>query len=234
MPRLTDDPIPPPTPQKRRRGLWLPIGEVVGVLALVIAGLNFWQAHQQYQTAQKAAQTQAQARSAFVMTGAANRAGDRIDFHPLNPDQAIQSQTYIFPDALADRPIKLAATPPRLERSWIEKGLRAALAGEHAPGSGEGLAPLAVVTTYVQDGETYTDDGSLYQVGYAWRSTLLGGRKITLEGVSLAQRGVKGAQAAAEVNRRWRADHPPKAAPAPTPAPPRPAQEDPAGAGPGG
>ncbi len=196
--------------------MWITIGELVGVLALVIAGLNFWQSHQQYLSAQKAAQTQAQARSAFVMTGAASRGGDRIDFHPLNPDQAIQSQTYIFPDALADHQIQLAATQPRLERAWIEKGLRDTLNAERAPASGEGVAPFAVVTTYVQDGDTYTDDGSLYQIGYAWRSTLFGGRKITLEGVALAKRGVKGALAA-EVNRRWRADHPPKAAAAPPP-----------------
>jgi len=224
---LTDDPTPPPTPQQRRRRVWLTIGELVGVLALVIAGLNFWQSHQQYLTAQKAAETQAQARSAFVMAGVATAAGDRIDFHPLNPDQAIQSQTYTFPEALAGRPIQLAAARPRLERAWIEKGLRDALKADGAPASGEGVAPLAVTTTYVQDGETYTDDGSLYQIGYAWRSTLFGGRKITLEGVALAKRGVKG-PLAAEVNRRWRADHPPKAAPAPT----RPDAAGPAEAGP--
>jgi hypothetical protein len=216
---LTDDPIPPPSSQQRSRRLWLTIGELVGVLALVIAGLNFWQSHQQYLTAQKAAQTQAQARSAFVMTGAASRTGDRIDFHPLNPDQAIQSQTYIFPDALVDHQIQLAATQPRVERAWIEKGLREALNADHAPASGDGVAPLAVVTTYVQDGDTYTDEGSLYQVGYAWRSTLFGGRKITLEGVALAKRGVKEALAA-EVNRRWLIAHPPKVAA--TPAQPRP------------
>jgi len=227
---LTDDPVLPPTPQQRRRRVWITIGELVGVLALVIAGLNFWQSHQQYLSSQKAAQTQAQARSAFVMTGTASRTGDRIDFHPLNPDQAIQSQTYIFPTALADHPKQLAATQPRLERDWIEKGLREALNADHAPASGEGVAPLAVVTTYVQDGDTYTDDGSLYQVGYAWRSTLFGGRKITLEGVALAKRGVKGALAA-EVNRRWAADHPPKAAP--TPAEPLPDSADRAETDPG-
>jgi len=227
---LTDDPVLPPSPQQRRRRVWLTIGELVGVLALVIAGLNFWQSHQQYLTAQKAAQTQAQARSAFVMTGAASRTGDRIDFHPLNPDQAIQSQTYIFPDALVDHKIELAATRPRLERAWIEKGLREALNADRAPANGEGVAPLAVITTYVQDGDTYTDDGSLYQVGYAWRSTLFGGRKITLEGVALAKRGVKGALAA-EVNRRWLTAHPPKTAP--KPAPPPPGAGDQARAGPG-
>ncbi len=229
---MTDDPIPPPTPQQRRRRVWLTIGELVGVLALVIAGLNFWQSHQQYLSAQKAAQTQAQARSAFVMTGAASRTGDRIDFHPLNPDQAIQSQTYIFPDALADHQIQLSATQPRLERGWIETGLRAALNADHAPGRGAGVAPVGVVTTYVQDGDTYTDDGSLYEIGYAWRSTLFGGRKITLEGVALAKRGVKG-PLAAEVSRLWRADHPPKASPAPTPAQSRPDAEGRAAAGSG-
>jgi hypothetical protein len=193
--------------------------------------LNFWQSRQQYVAAQRTAETEAHARSAFVMTGVASRAGDRIDFHPLNPDQAIQSQTYIFPDALADRPIQLAATQPRLQLDWIDKGLRAALKRDRAPASGEGVAPVAVVTTYVQDGDTYTDDGSLYQIGYAWRSTLFGGRKITLEGVALAKRGVKGALGP-EVNRRWRAEHPPK--PAATPEVTRPDAGDPAAAGPQG
>jgi len=215
---LTHDPAPPSTPAQRRRRVWLTIGEVVGVLALVIAGLNFWQSHQQYLAAQKMAATEAQARSAFVMTGVASRAGDRIDIHPLNSDQAIQNQTYVFPAVLADHPIKLTATQPRLERAWIDQGLRAALAAAHAPPSGAGVAPVAVVTTYVQDGETYTDDGSLYEVGFSWRSTLFGGRKITLEGVALAKRGVKG-DPAAQVNRLWLADHPPKAAVAPAVTP---------------
>jgi hypothetical protein len=48
----------------------------------------------------------------------------------------------------------------------------------------------------------------------------------------LAKRGVKGALAA-EVNRRWQADHPPKAAPVSTPAPPRPDAGGRAGADPG-
>jgi hypothetical protein len=223
------DPAPPPTPQQRRRRVWLTIGELVGVLALVIAGLNFWQSHQQYLSAQKTAETQAQARSAFVMAGVATRTGDRIDIRPLNPDQAIQNQTYIFPVALVDHPIKLTATQPRLERSWIDQGLRAALNADRAPPSGESVAPVAVVTTYVQDGETFTDDGSLYEVGYAWRSTLFGGRKFTLEGVALAKRGVKG-DATAEVNRLWRIGHPPKVEAAPGATPPDAA--DRAGVGP--
>jgi len=191
--------------------VWITIGELVGVLALVIAGLNFWQAREQYTAAQKTAATEAQARSAFVMAGVASRTGDRIDIHPLNPDQAIQNQTYVFPTALADHPIKLTATQPRLERSWIDRGLRAALNADRAPPSGEGVAPVVVVTTYVQDGDTYTDGGSLYEVGYSWRSTLFGGRKITLEGVALSKRGVKG-DAGAEVNSVWRSSHPPPAA----------------------
>jgi hypothetical protein len=225
------NPAPPTTPEQRRRRVWITIGELVGVLALVIAGLNFWQSHQQYSSAQKAAQTEAKAKAAFVMAGVASPAGDRIDIRPLNADQAIESQTYIFPHALADHPIELSAAQPRLQRDWVERGLQAALKAERAKGAGEGVAPVGVVTTYVQDGETYTDSGSLYQVGYAWRSTLFGGRKITLEGVALAKRGVGGDLAAA-VDRRWRAAHPQRQAPpAPSPAS-RPDVADRAAAGP--
>lgn len=203
---MTDSAPPPATPQQRRRRFWFTVGEVVGVLALIIAGLNFWESHREHAEAERAAVSQAEARSAFVMTGGADAAGDRIDFRPLNPAQAIQSQQYLFPHAVVDHPIVVSAAQPRVERSWIDQGLRSVLATAQAPSSGEATAPLGVITTYVQDGETYTD-GSLYRVGYAWRSQFLGGRKLRLQGVALAQRGVKGdLQAAVEQN--WTANRP--------------------------
>ena len=46
-------------------------------------------------------------------------------------------------------------------------------------------------TTYIEDGDTRMDQ-SLYRVGYSWRSQLLGGPKLALQGVSLERRAVQG------------------------------------------
>ena len=56
---------------------------------------------------------------------------------------------------------------------------------------GEATLPVGVIATYVQDGEMRTDQ-SIYRLGYAWRSRLLGGPRLALQGVSLVRRSVRG------------------------------------------
>jgi hypothetical protein len=189
--------------QKRQRRFWLTVGEVVGVLALVIAGLNYWEAHREHAAAEHHQAAEAQARAAFVMVGAADAAGAKIMIDPLKPAQAIQSQRYIFPTAILGHEMEVSAARPQIDAAWIEAGLRKALDAAHAKGDGEARLPVGVVTTYVEDGDTRTDS-SIYLVGYAYRSRFLGGLKITLQGLSLGRRAVKG-DLQAEVNRRWAA-----------------------------
>lgn len=194
-------------PERRRGALsWLTIGEAAAVLAVAIAGLNYWDTHREHATAEGEVQAQAQAQAAFVMVGSADPKGRQIVLHPLRPDQAIQSQHYLFPAAVRDQAVDIVAARPRIEADWVAPGLDRALDRAHAKGAGEGRLPVAVVTTYVEGGESLTDR-SEYAIGYAWRSRFLLGRQISLQGISLIRRGVKGDPQAA-VDRRWASRNP--------------------------
>lgn len=189
--------------QKRQRRFWLTVSEVVGVLALVIAGANFWESHHDHVAAEHHEAAQAQAQAAFVMTGAADAAGEKIMIDPLKSAQAIQSQRYVFPSAILAHEMEVSAAQPQIDAAWIEAGLRKALAAAHIKTAGEARLPVGVITTYVEDGDTRTDS-SIYLVGYAYHPKFLSGMKITLQGLSLGKRSVKD-DLLAEVNRRWRA-----------------------------
>ncbi len=194
----------PGTTDARRRRFWLTVSEVVGVLALAIAGLNFWETRREHVAADRHAAVQAQAQATFVMTGVADGDGRRIVLSPITAAQAIQSQRYIFPSSVLDHPMEVSAARPQVDEAWIDQGLRQALDAVHAKGAGEAELPVGVVTTYVEDGDTRTDR-SLYQVGFAYRTRFLVGTKITLQGLSLARRGV-GKIVQADVDRLWKHD----------------------------
>ena len=186
-----------PTTPKRRFRLWITISELVGVLALVIAGLNFWDSHRERVTdarREAAAERAASGRSAFVVSGQMEADGARLTFQPLNSAQAIQSQRYLFPRAVLGHAMEVSAARPQIDVGWIEGGLRREVAERRKAGAGangEATLPVGIVTTFVQDGDVRTDQ-SLYRLGYAWRSRLFGGPRLALQGVSLIRRGVPG------------------------------------------
>jgi hypothetical protein len=184
------DPNPAARPS-RRQGFWLTVGEVVGVLALIIAGLNYWESHQQHAAAAMREQALSRAETAFVATGEAAAGGKSIDLRPLKAGQAIQSQRYRFPADVLDHPMELTAERPRIEVDWISGGLKRALEKGHARSTGEARAPVVIETTYVEDGDTRTDV-SLYRVGFAWKRGFLGGWEIRLRGIALSRRGLSG------------------------------------------
>jgi len=188
--------------QKRQRRFWLTVSEVVGVLALGVAGLNFWESHHEHVAAEHHEAAQAQAQAAFVMTGVADAAGEKIMIDPLKSAQAIQSQRYVFPAAILNHEMEVSAAQPQIDAAWIAAGLRKSLDAAHVKDAGEARLPVGVITTYVEDGDTRTDS-SIYLVGYAYHPKFLAGMKITLQGLSLDRRGVKG-DLRAEVNDRWR------------------------------
>jgi hypothetical protein len=169
----------------------LTVGEVVAVLALVIAGLNFWESHQQHQNDVRRALAQTQAATAFVAGGEADRDGRFVSLHALGASQAIQSQHYRFPDEVLDHPVEITAERPRIEADWIAAGLKRALDESHARGAGEARVPVVIQTVFVEDGDTRTDV-SLYQLGVAWKRGFLGGRQIRLTGLALAKRSLSG------------------------------------------
>jgi hypothetical protein len=195
---------PDPAPVTRRRGrFWLNVGEVVGVLAVIIAALSYWDSHHDRSLAAKHADAQAKAQATLVVTGETDGGGRRIVLRALKAEQAIQSQRYVFPTAVLDHAMEVTAAAPQIDVNWIATGLRRDLDTRRAAGAGEARLPVGIETTYVEDGETRTDR-SLYRVGYAWRGRLLLGRQIILQGISLSQRGV-GGDLQALVNQRWAA-----------------------------
>jgi hypothetical protein len=192
-----------PTPGEKGRRFWLTIGEVAAVAAVVIASMNYWEAHRQHAAEQQHASAEERAQAAFVLTGSADARGRIVALQPVKTSQVIQSQTYLFPGDVLGHPQEVTAAKPGIDAEWISGGLGRALDQAGARGAGQAELPVGVVTTYVEDGESRTDR-SIYQVGWAWRSRFLAGRKITLQGVSLLRRAAAG-DLQAEVNRRWAA-----------------------------
>lgn len=187
--------------RKRGQGLWLTVGEVVGVLALAIAGLNYWESHREHLEAVRLQQAQTQAATAFVATGEADSGGRVINLRPLKSSQAIQSQRYRFPADVRSDPIEMTAERPRIEADWLAEGLKHALEAAHAKPSGEARIPVVIETVYFEDGDTHTDV-SLYEIGFAWKHAFIGGWQVRLRGSALSRRGLTG-DAAKAMEKPW-------------------------------
>ncbi len=184
---------------KGRWRLWITLSELVGVLALLIAGLNFWDSHRERQrdekrvaAAEQSAAKAAAARASFVLTARTEGDGARLVLQAMSADQAIQGLHLVFPAEVADHPVD--TVQPRIDRDWVARGLgkavEAARKAKAAGAAGEGVLPVGVEASYVEDGELRTDR-SIYRISYAWRTPLLGGPRFTLEGATLRNRAVK-------------------------------------------
>jgi hypothetical protein len=181
--------------RKRLQVRWLTLAEFVGVGALLIAGLGFWDSHRERvredrDRAAAAGERQAQARAdaqklSFVMTGAREDDGKRVRLTSVNESQVIQTQTVWFPPEIRGDSVETTGNP-RLEVDWIENGLRKA-AGK----ARTGRVPVGVLTVFIQDGVTKTDR-AVYHLGYSIHPRTLRADRVELEGLSLARRGVSG------------------------------------------
>ena len=181
------------TPPKRAPVRWLTLAEIVGLVALVIAALGYWDSHRQTNAGERARAEAAAERRAeqkaealkrtFVMTGTPGRDGGRIVLATLHPEQVIQTQTIWFPADIRADPVETTGNP-RLDAAWIKDGLR-------RTGAKGGRVPVGVLTVYIEDGQSKTDR-AVYQLGYSVQSRLLRGDRVTLEGLSLARRNVDG------------------------------------------
>ncbi|HEY5070672.1 MAG TPA: hypothetical protein VII63_01450 [Caulobacteraceae bacterium] len=192
---------PPPKPPHTRGRFWLNVGEAAAVLAVVVAALSYWDAHRGHNEAAKQAESEAKARTAMVLKGSADSGGRRLELEPVRSSQVIQSQRYIFPSDVLGHTMEVSAAAPQIDVAWIAEGLGRSLERRHVKGDGEARLPVAIITSFIEDGEGRTDR-STYEIGYAYRSRFLLGREISLQGVSLIQRGVAG-DLRTWVNRRW-------------------------------
>lgn len=183
------------TPKKRLPLRWLSLAEIVGVVALVIAALGYWDNHREsiQQDRERAAADRKAAAEAkvgalkqtFVMTGEVQDDGRRVRLTPVRPEQVIQTQTVWFPKDIRADSVETTGNP-RLQADWIDDGLRKA-AGK----ARTGRVPVGVMTVFIEDGQTKTDR-AIYHLGYSLHSRRLRGDRVDLEGLSLARRGVSG------------------------------------------
>ena len=198
-------------PRKRLPIRWLSLAELVGVAALLIAGLGYWDSHrdrsQQAQDraaeardrAAALAEHQAElkvqaAKPSFLMTGAVEGSGAKVRLTSIHSDQVIQTQTLYFPTLIHADSVETTGNP-RIEAAWLDGLSRAAGKAK------SGRVPIGVQTVFIEDGQSKTDR-AVYKIGYTLRPRLIGGPKVELDGLSLAGRNVVGdLQAAA--NGMW-------------------------------
>jgi hypothetical protein len=204
------------TPRKKRLPIrWLTLAEVVGLVAVVIAGLGYWDSHRERSfeereraTAERERKAEAQReaqkgalKQSFLLKAEPQGSGDWLRLSAVHPEQVIQTQSLTFPSEVRADAAQTTGNP-RLEGGWIEGGLAKA---EKARGRGgkeiTGRLPVGIVTVYIEDGEPKTDR-ALYVVGYSVHPRTLRSDRIELEGLSLVRRGV-GEDMQAAVEKLW-------------------------------
>jgi hypothetical protein len=178
---------------------FLNLAEIVGVAALAIAGLEYWDSHHERldrEQARAEATAEKTARDSLLLKGQVDGKGDLVRLNPVDPNQVVQTLTVWFPkDVRADK-VEIDGDP-RLEAAWIADGVRKAQS-QSGGKSEEGRVPAVVQTVYIQDGQTRTDE-AVYNLAYSLHHRLLQADRVQIEGLSLARRGVKGdPQAAAD------------------------------------
>ncbi len=203
------------TPTERKRRLrFLTLAEFVGIAALAIAALGYWDTHRERTQTDRERAAEAQEKKAeakagalkltFLMTGSPEGSGERLKLSSVHAEQVIQTQTLTFPTEIRGDPVQTTGNP-RVEAGWIEGGVTKA---EHARGGKgrSGRLPVAIVTSFIEDGQTKTDT-ALYQLGYSAHPRVLRSDKVELEGLSLLRHGV-GADPQAVVDAAWTRQNP--------------------------
>ncbi len=194
-----------PAPRRKRLPVrWLTLAEVVGLVAVVIAGLGYWDSHRErsFEERERAAvqrEQKAEARreaqqgalkQTFLMTGTPESSGERLRLTAVHPEQVIQTQAITFPGALRVDPVQSTGNP-RVEARRLEGGLAKALRALGDDKKTEGRVPMGVVTVFIEDGQTKTDR-AIYLLGYSLDSRVLRPDRMELQGMSLVRRGVNG------------------------------------------
>jgi hypothetical protein len=201
-------------PRKRRLPIRaLTLAEIVGITAVAIAALGYWDTHRervQVQREKAAAEREHQAearagalKQSFLMSGQP-QGGDLIRLAPVHPGQVVQTQAVSFPAEVRGDAVETTGNP-RIEAGWLEGGMEKALK-ERGAKAERGRVPVGVATTYIEDGQEKTDR-SIYLVAYSLHPRMLRSAKVELEGLSLLRRGV-GEDLQKAVDATWDREHP--------------------------
>jgi len=204
------------SPKKKRLPLrWLTLAEFVGIVAVAIAALGYWDSHRERTLTEKervAAEREHQAevkagalKLSFLMTGTPDAGGERIRLASVHAEQVIQTQALTFPTEIRGDAVQTTGNP-RIEAGWLEGGLDKARHARKAK-TEQGRVPIGVTTVFMEDGQPKTDT-AVYLLGYAAHPRVLRSDKVELEGLSLMRRGVGGDLQAA-VDAAWARIAPP-------------------------
>jgi hypothetical protein len=197
-----------PTPEERKeaaaiRRRWITLGEVLAVIGVLISGLALWNSWSERSAAEKErmAEKAQQTKVSSTLLLKASGGGKRLALAANDPDQAIQSQTLLFPSSFG-----LGAfdtTEPRIEAEWVKRAIRKAHEKDGKAG-GDSRMPVAIRTRFVTDGRTFTD-AALYDVGYEESGGgLFDGTEVELRGLSLIGQ-TTAAKAQQQLDRLWAA-----------------------------
>ena len=186
---MTDD---KQTPAERKeaaaiRRRWITLGEVLAVIGVLISGLALWNSWSERSSAEREriAEKAKQANVSRTLLLKPSGGGKRLALAAHDPDQAIQSQTLVFPSAFGLGAFE--TTEPRIEADWVKRALKKAK-GNDDKVRGDARMPVAITTRFVTDGRSYADT-ALYDVGYKESDGgLFEGSEVELKGLSLVGR----------------------------------------------
>jgi len=180
------------TPEERKeaaaiRRRWITLGEILAVIGVLISALALWNSWSERSAAEKerAAAKAEQANVSRHLLLKSSGGGKRLALAAHDPDQAIQSQRLIFPSVF-----ELGAfdtTEPRIEAEWVKRARKKAQKKDEKV-RGDSRIPVAITTSFVADGRTFTDT-ALYDIGYkASDGGVFEGSEVELKGLSLIER----------------------------------------------
>jgi hypothetical protein len=199
----------------RRR--WITLGEGLGLAAVVISGLTFWNSYSERTNAEaerSASEKKAnRAAATLLLKGVTAKDGSTVTLAPLRDDQTIQSQAIRFPATLGLSPIETTGDA-RIETGWFDAALKKArrAAGRTEESKGDERLPVLITTRFLGAG-TLHEDVALYDLGYAIEEGgLFGGSDVRLRGLSLMERA-DAKSAPARLDRIWKARLPQQAKP---------------------
>jgi hypothetical protein len=188
----------------RRR--WITLGEIVGVLAVLISGLtlwNSWSERRETEVAKSVDAERSSAKAAALLLVAERSGKSALTLKPASADQSVQSQQILFPTALGAPPAETTGEP-RIEAEWFERQLVRAREAAHLPDNSRGdeRLPVAIITRFLVDGAAH-EDVALYDIGFTITGRLVSGHSLALRGLSLVSRVKKGS-AQAKLDARWK------------------------------
>lgn len=190
------------TEARATRRRWLTLAEVLGVAAVVISGLTLWNNVEQRRGAEAdrqaaaAAATRAGGRLAVIANVADG--GERLILS--DADHRIERLEVTFPPVLKVAP-QSSVGEAAIDADWVRAPVLAITDG--GADALEGRLPIAVTAMW-WDGDTERRDRAVYDLVFATKGRLVGGRSFRLKG--LARRGPAGARIGDRLDTLWAAE----------------------------